>query len=332
MSSLSMYHWCFVGAFIFIVLPECAKAFRVRCYAIYIINPNGEIEIATRRGSDHWWVRGIKCFAGQMSNTAILQKVKCQHDDPFYSWDNPRCCCVVCIHFVCVWYLGLYSSTATNTLDRMWLLSPVRLLVYSSSHSIEPSCHFMRRPTAAAPQSRRAPPAPPAPPVQPRARPPAQPRRRSQRSARAAGAAWPPGGSGTRPPPPPPSARASSTRRWATPAPPAGAPRPCPRPSPARRRRASPPRRSPRPPPTSASSAPARPSRTACAAPTALRFRLRCVPRKHAIGVRALGAHGRCHQVNHCGGHSSLRSLLLVVTMFQVDVLGWSPLLSLTYL
>ncbi len=56
------------------------------------------------------------------------------------------------------------------------------------------------------------------------------------------------------------------------------------------------------------------------------------VPRKHAIGVRALGAHGQCHQVNHCGGHSSLRSILLVVTVFQVGVLGWSPLLSLTYL
>ncbi len=69
-----MNHW-WVGSvfFVFILLPECIKAFRDRYETMYVMNPNGEILLATRRLPEHWCVRKSKCCAGRIAYSAIFQ-------------------------------------------------------------------------------------------------------------------------------------------------------------------------------------------------------------------------------------------------------------------
>ena len=70
------FHLWVLGVFVFIVLPECIKAFRVRYETMYVMNPNGEILVATRRRPENWCVRKSKCCADWIANSAIFQKVK----------------------------------------------------------------------------------------------------------------------------------------------------------------------------------------------------------------------------------------------------------------
>jgi hypothetical protein len=64
--------WCVV---VVLVVPECIKALRARYETMYVMNPNGEILLATRRLPEHWCVRRSKWCAAWIANSAIFQKV-----------------------------------------------------------------------------------------------------------------------------------------------------------------------------------------------------------------------------------------------------------------
>ena len=58
--------WCVVGI-AFIVLPELVKAFRVSNDYLCIVNPDGELLLASRQRPQLWWVQSIKYIVGQIS-------------------------------------------------------------------------------------------------------------------------------------------------------------------------------------------------------------------------------------------------------------------------
>ena len=138
-----MGHWWVWVVFVFIVLLECIKAFRVRYEAMYVMNPNGEITVATRRRPEHLCVRKSKCCAGRIANSAIFQKVKSHHHDSLRAWDHSLFGCMVCINFVCARFVCLCSPTATSILNCIVLLSFVCKLVHSSSQDIKPCDHIL---------------------------------------------------------------------------------------------------------------------------------------------------------------------------------------------
>ena len=138
-----MSHCWAWGIFVFILLSECIKAFRVNYEAIYVMNPNGELLVATRRRPEHWCVRKSKCCAGQIANSAIFQKVKSHHHDSIRALYHSFFGCMLCINFVRVWYVGLCLPSATSMFHCIRCLSFVCKLVHSSSHVIRPCDHIL---------------------------------------------------------------------------------------------------------------------------------------------------------------------------------------------
>ena len=136
MSHWWVWVWVF---FVFIALAECIKAFRVRYESMYVMNPNGEVLVATRRLPEHWCVRKGKCCAGRIATSAIFQKVKRHRHDSLRALDHSLFGCLVCLIFVCAWSVGLRLPTATSILYCIRHLSFVRQLVHSASHDIK-SC------------------------------------------------------------------------------------------------------------------------------------------------------------------------------------------------
>ena len=73
-----------LGAFVFIVLPECIKAFRVCYETMYVMNPDGEIMVAKRRRPENWYVRKTRGYASRIANSEIFLKVKSHCHDSLH--------------------------------------------------------------------------------------------------------------------------------------------------------------------------------------------------------------------------------------------------------
>ena len=70
-----MCNWVWwVAGIVFVVLPELIKAFKVSNDYLCIVNPDGELLLASRQHLQIWWVRIIKYFVGQISrwNASIV--------------------------------------------------------------------------------------------------------------------------------------------------------------------------------------------------------------------------------------------------------------------
>ncbi len=63
-----MCNWIWwVAGIAFIVLSELVKALRVSNDYLCIVNPDGELLLASRQRPQLWWVQSIKYFVGQIS-------------------------------------------------------------------------------------------------------------------------------------------------------------------------------------------------------------------------------------------------------------------------
>jgi len=103
--------------FVFIVILECIKAFRVCHDSVYVMNPGGEIMVATRRRPENWCIRKSKCYAGRITNSESFQKVKSHHHDYLRTLDHSLFSCMVCINFDRVWNVEMCLPTATSILN-----------------------------------------------------------------------------------------------------------------------------------------------------------------------------------------------------------------------
>jgi len=132
-----------LGAFVFIVLPECIKAFRVCYETMYVMNPDGEIMVAKRRRPENWYVRKTRGYAGRIANSEIFLKVKSHRHDSLHALDHSLFGCVACINFARVRYVSLCLPTATSMLNCIRQLSFVRKLVHSSPRDINPCYNIL---------------------------------------------------------------------------------------------------------------------------------------------------------------------------------------------
>ena len=101
---------------------ECIKAFRVRYENMYVMNPNGEILVATRRRPEHWCVRKSKCCADRVAKLEIFQKVKSSSSSSSHHHDSLRA--LDHILYLAVWFalisfvLGMLACVCVYQLQK----------------------------------------------------------------------------------------------------------------------------------------------------------------------------------------------------------------------